>query len=383
MVWLIIFGHYWILSASQSEPTLPCMQIRVIADDFTSATDALPAFAQRGWPTRVVLDSAPSAATGPEVWSTDTDSRTTSDEEAARRVASWAGRWCGADILVKQFDSALRGPVAAEVTAAWHASGRRKLLMAPAFPAAGRTTERGCVLVDGVPAHDTAFARDPLNPVRISSLPSLFAQHGQTLACARDAVEAMAQLETHDAVVVDATTEADLQALVMLAGDRSDLLWAGSTGLLRAFAMSLPTGFEPHPPWQRAHRPGVVVGSYNPRSRTQFRHAQAHRGASLWATVDEPSNPEQVTAQLVDEVCEAVLTGCCDGLVVTGGETAKRIVHRLQAHEIRVLREVRPGIPLCLMYTPHGVIPLVTKAGGFGDDDVFTHCLQALNGVQP
>ena len=66
--------------------------------------------------------------------------------------------------------------------------------------------------------------------------------------------------------------------------------------------------------------------------------------------------------------------------MVTGGETAKHIAHRLQAEEIRVLREVEPGIPLCLMHTPRGVIPLVTKAGGFGDDDVFTRCVQAMRG---
>jgi uncharacterized protein YgbK (DUF1537 family) len=127
----------------------------------------------------------------------------------------------------------------------------------------------------------------------------------------------------------------------------------------------------------------VVVGSRNPRSREQHRHAQARAlGATLWATPDEAGDPEWLTAQLVDVVCEAVLAGRCDGLVVTGGETAKHIARRLQAEEIRVLREVQPGIPLCLMHTPRGVIPLVTKAGGFGDDDVFSQCVQAMTGVK-
>jgi uncharacterized protein YgbK (DUF1537 family) len=35
--------------------------------------------------------------------------------------------------------------------AAWKASGRRKLLVAPTFPAAGRSTVGGEVRVDGVP----------------------------------------------------------------------------------------------------------------------------------------------------------------------------------------------------------------------------------------
>ena len=362
---------------------LPRVHIRVIADDFTSATDALAAFAQRGWATRVALRSPPPwGSAGSEVWSTDTDSRGLPDDAAAEMAASWARQWRYADILVKQFDSTLRGPVAAEVLAAWQASGRSKLIVAPAFPAARRTTDRGRVLVDGVPVCKTEFANDPLNPVRESSLPALFAARGQTLQCARDAIEAMAQLVEHDALVVDAATEADLEALVMRAGARRDVLWAGSTGLLRAFAMTLSTSAQPHPSWHAAQRPAVVVGSRNPRSREQHRHAQAKaRGATLWATPDEPGDPERLTARLADEVCEAVLSGCCDGLVVTGGETAKHIARRLQAQDIRVLREVQPGIPLCLMHTPHGVIPLVTKAGGFGDDDVFMQCLQALTRV--
>jgi uncharacterized protein YgbK (DUF1537 family) len=360
------------------------MQIRVIADDFTSATDALPAFAQRGWSTRVVLRPAPPTASDTsEVWSTDTDSRTLPDDAAAALAATWARQWRDADILVKQFDSTLRGPVVAEVLAAWHACGRCKLIVAPAFPAAGRSTVQGHVLVDGVPVHETSFASDPLNPVRNSSLPALFAMKGQTLACARDAADAEAQVALHDAVVVDAATEADLHALVKRLGDRRDIVWAGSTGLLRALAMALATQAEPGASWTPVQRPGVVVGSQNPRSREQHRHAQAKAlGATLWATPDVRGDPEQLTAQLVDDVCEAVLAGRCDGLVVTGGETAKRVAHRLQAHDIRVLREVQPGIPLCLMQTPGGVIPLVTKAGGFGDDDIFMQCVQAMTGVQ-
>ena len=180
------------------------MQIRVIADDFTSATDALPAFAQRGWSTRVVLRPTPALVSDAfEVWSTDTDSRTLPDDAAAALAATWARQWREADILVKQFDSTLRGPVVAEMLAAWHASERSKLIVAPAFPAAGRSTVQGHVLVDGVPVHETSFASDPLNPVRNSSLPALFAVKGQALPCARDAVEAEAQLAIHDAVVVD------------------------------------------------------------------------------------------------------------------------------------------------------------------------------------
>lgn len=355
------------------------MQIRVIADDFTSATDALPAFAQRGWPTRVVLGDSPGAPDAAEVWSTDTDSRTLEASVASVRVAARAHEWRDAGILVKQFDSTLRGPVAAEVIAAWRASGRRKLLVAPAFPAAGRTTMEGEVRVDGVPVAETSFGRDPLTPVRVSSVPGLFATAGERVIVAHDAVEAIALLGQADAVVVDASTEDDLQDLVRAAQELRDVMWAGSTGLLRALALALPGQRHAMTDWRGARQPGVVVGSFNPRSRAQLRRAEA-RGALVWATPDQPGTPEALTAELVARVCDAVLAGRCDGLVVTGGETAKHIARRLHALDIAVLREVEPGIPLCLMRTPTAVIPLVTKAGGFGDEDVFDRCLLALKG---
>jgi len=355
-------------------------QIRVIADDFTSATDALPAFAQRGWRTRVVLGERLAAPELPEVWSTDTDSRTLDDASAGGRVAAWARQWRDADILVKQFDSTLRGPVACEVLAAWRASGRGKLLVAPAFPAAGRTTVNGEVWVDGVPVAETDFSRDPQLPVRVSSVPGLFAAAGQRLHVARDAAEAISLLDRVDAVVVDASTEADLEKLIVAASQRRDLLWAGSTGLLRALAVALPDRQQVAPAWKGAQCPGIVVGSFNPRSRAQLRHAEAC-GALVWATPDERGASAALTADLVDRVCDAVLAGRCDGLAVTGGETAKHIARRLQAFEIVVLREVQPGIPLCLVRTPEGEFPLVTKAGGFGDDDVFKRCLKSLEGA--
>ena len=66
---------------------------------------------------------------------------------------------------MKKVDSTLRGPLAAEIEAALAASGRTRAVVAPAFPATGRTTVGGVQHLDGVPVHATRFAHDPVSPV--------------------------------------------------------------------------------------------------------------------------------------------------------------------------------------------------------------------------
>lgn len=360
------------------------MQVRTICDDFTSATDGLGAFAALGWPASVALgmDALRTESGANQVQSADTNSRHADATQAAQRVAAWAHAWRDAEVLVKQLDSTLRGPWVAETLAAWRASGRGKLLLAPAFPAAGRTTVQGCVRVDGHLVHETAFAHDPLSPVRRSSLPELFADAGRPLTVARDAAHAVTLLEASDAVVVDASTEEDLQRLVAACLPRRDLMWAGSTGLLRAMANTLPAPGGHRTTRRRAMRAAVVVGSVHPRSRSQ-RDIAASRGLLVFTTPDQRGTPSECTQALVEQVRTAVMAGKVDGLVVTGGETAAQIARGLGVQAIEVLGEVEPGIALCSLHWAGGELPLVTKAGGFGSDDVFARCIEALEAGGP
>jgi D-threonate/D-erythronate kinase len=379
--WLYLVAENNSILALYRKPKCPQntrMHIRIITDDFSSATDGLPVFASRGWATAVCLKQDALQA---QVASIDTDSRTFSAESAAQAVRPWAQAWAGADLLVKQFDSTLRGPVAAEVRAVWQASGRKKLLIAPAFPAAGRTTENGKVFVNGELVHQTSFAKDPLNPVSQSSIPALFSAAGITLQMAQSPAHAIELLEYGDAVVMDASDEQALEDIVAMAWARKEILWAGSTGLLRAIASTLPEQRNAVPQWKPAAQPAIVMGSHNPRSRQQMRHVQsAFATAMVFSTPESTGDSQQLTLELTQQVSQAVIACQCDGLIVTGGETAKHIAQALLATGITVLREVEPGIPVCVLHTSQGDIPLITKAGGFGDDAVFMRCLSAIRG---
>ena len=372
------------------------MRIRIITDDFTSALDGTACFAERGWDTAVLV--RPDGTATAEVVSLDTDSREHPPALDHEAVANAANAWRDADVLTLQFDSTLRGRVARDCMTALAASGRRKLLIAPAFPSAGRTVKHGRVLVDGVPVHQTAFGCDPTLPVRESSMPALFQAHRMELKVARNAAQARTLLDTHDAVVVDARAERELDEIATSFAGEPDLLLAGSTGLLRALARILarPPYTPGHHAGRRdtaaahvtpARRPWLVVGSLNPRSRRQLAIARAQGRIDILAT-DEARLPANAAAQaelleLVLQVANAVRSGACDGLVVTGGETARRIIDALPAVSLRVCREVMPGVPLAEVRTATGAFPMITKAGGFGDDEALVACINLLTKATP
>ncbi len=360
------------------------MRIRIITDDFSSALDGTACFAQRGWDADVQLGTA-----GEEnvvVASIDTRTRENVAGSAGDAVSAAARAWSNADLLVLQFDSTLRGRVALACLSALAASGRRKLLIVPAFPAAGQITRAGRVYVDGVLVHESAFGRDPTLPVRESSVPALFKTHDVCVAVARDAAHTRVLLETHDAVVVDAQTENELDTLVETFATRSDVLWAGSTGVLRAMARVLPVPADSvakglDSAVNAAHRPLLVVGSLNPRSRLQLEVALSRRHIQVLATREVRSSPRSALHDVAHQAADLSRSGVCDGLVVTGGETARQIADALPALSLRVCREVLPGVALAMVDTAAGRFPMITKAGGFGQDDAFLVCLDALKGV--
>lgn len=65
------------------------------------------------------------------------------------------------------------------------------------------------------------------------------------------------------------------------------------------------------------------------------------------------------------------------GLVATGGDTACALLSQLGVKGIRLIDEVEPGVPLGLTQGAQ-VVPVVTKAGAFGDAGTLRRCLERL-----
>jgi D-threonate/D-erythronate kinase len=373
------------------------MQMAIVADDLTSATDGSVALAQVGWSVKVARGVTP---IGSEVLSVDLASRTCTREEAVRRVQVAGAALSRASVLVKQFDSTLRGHVAAETLALLRASGRTRVVVAAAFPSAGRTTVDGCQLVDGIPVAASVYAQDPLNPVRCSDILALFEAEGAPASLSESARTVV--------LVRDARTERDLDAIVEDYGSRSDVLLAGSTGLLRALARCGPQPREASkfPTMQTGRRALVVVGSLNPRSRAQLYRLSVGRSLSI-ITVSVSESPiaiaNRLGARFETERVVAITTPSAHGdphhiaehlgqvagqlmrratvdiLIVSGGDIFGAILDSLGANSLDVLREIEPGIPICKLDCPMP-ITVISKAGGFGSADFFSNALSTLLG---
>ncbi|QIA27799.1 four-carbon acid sugar kinase family protein [Thermaerobacter sp. PB12/4term] len=96
-----------------------------------------------------------------------THSRAVEPAVARRRVraAFQVLRRAGCRFFGKRIDSTLRGNLGAELAGALEALPGHMAVVVAAFPASGRTTVGGRLLVNGVPLMATEAARDPITPV--------------------------------------------------------------------------------------------------------------------------------------------------------------------------------------------------------------------------
>ena len=383
-------------------------EIAIVADDLTGAADASAQFVRAGYRTAVVFYGEAAPPADVDAVSFDTDSRNMAAGFAAKRVVDVAREVRGARVVYKKLDSTLRGNVAAELSAAFRASGRERAIVAPAFPEAGRTTVRGTQLVRGVPVNETEMRDDPQTPVREAHVPTLLADAFSSVGTlgAEDLVDperVSLVLDENECVIADAERDSDLEALVRAVPDPARVLWAGSAGLAYAIG-SVYTGSRAGDVGERrapARPVLVVVGSLSGVAREQVRRlveeygdvaveaggddaVAAARGALSGATCAVLRSPGEQNASgeavvetlagVVGHLSEERLFG---GLIMTGGATAVAVARRLGATGIELQGEVEAGVPVGALIGPTPY-PVVTKAGGFGKPDTLVGAVQAL-----
>jgi uncharacterized protein YgbK (DUF1537 family) len=97
--------------------------------------------------------------------------------------------------------------------------------------------------------------------------------------------------------------------------------------------------------------------------------------------------PALVTERLVEGLARAA-AGAMDAvapaaLVLTGGDTARAVCAAIGAQALEISREAAPGVPISLFQGGRwDGLPVVTKAGGFGDPDTLVRVIQVLEAMR-
>ncbi|MFC9132391.1 four-carbon acid sugar kinase family protein [Streptomyces sp. NPDC057099] len=377
--------------------------VLALADDLSGAAETAVALRS---PARILLGPVPGpvASLPGESLVLDLDSRQLPGAEAARAVRDVTHAVPDRTVLFKKVDSLLRGNLAAEAAA--YARDARGVVIATALPAARRTVRGGVVHLDGVPLHEADAWRAEARPAppsvaaALGDLPSapvpLTDVRGAPGAL-REALRACFAQGRHP--VCDAESGTDLDAIAAAAlelGPGIRLL--GTGGLAGALGRLLGTQGENTLDAGDAVRPLlIVVGTAEPSAREQVAHllADGAHEVSLCAQellrsprrlappvaavtvvrvtgAADPSVARRLVAVLADTVADAARD--CD-LVLTGGETARRVLDVLRVTDLRPVGQIHHGA--VLSRTPDGR-SVVTRPGSYGGADSLRRIVRAL-----
>ena len=335
--------------------------VGILADDLTSAADGAGPFVMRGLRASIGRGELPQRDL--QVVAIDSGTRSVSASEAGARAAALTAQLASRGILYKTVDSTLRGHVSVEIEASFKASGRRTLVFAPAFPAAGRTTIGGIQLVDGMPVAETVYGRDPVHPARHSALADLVPSAIGTV------------------VLLDAATQDELDARIAAQPDPETILWVGSPGMACALARRLvPVAESVAAVGATTGEILVVIGTANRHSHRQAVELDRIAGVTVLRSPDERcDDPGKVLRRIADDAAARLRDGAITTLIATGGDTMEAILERLDIREFEVMHELEPGFPLGRAVDRAGrTLVIAMKAGGFGDDGTLRRAVAQL-----
>ena len=334
------------------------------------------------------------------------------------------------------FDSTDAGNIGPVADALLDALGETFTVFCPAFPANGRTIYRGYLFVGDVLLSESGMRDHPLTPMRDANLRRVLSRQTphkvglvSLAAVSRGAEAARAEFarlakEGCRHAILDAVTDDNLFTLGEALADLK--LVTGGSGI----ALGLPENFRragllkksleadrlPKAPGAAA----VISGSCSTATLAQVASMRRTNPvfdvdplklaagepvvarALDWASPligDEPllvsasADPDRVRdvqdrlgAKRAGGLVEGALAEIAHGLVergvrrlvVAGGETSGAVVQALGVSELRIGREIEPGVPWTASLG-EPTLALALKSGNFGSEDFFLKAIRCLD----
>ncbi len=404
------------------------LEFAILADDLTGSLDTGLQFRKKGFATLVPLQ-AKIIDHPAEVLVINTNSRNLPGEIAYQKIYRVA-QSLKTKAIYKKIDSTMRGNVGQEALAILQARNIPKAIVTPSIPNQGLQVKRGVLYVHGVPLLNTPYARDPFHPLNSSRLPQLLHKETGlaigliTLKKVRHSPQFLAEQilqKKEQILVIDAKEQADLKIIASAWKlIYQEALPCGSVGLAQEIASLLD--------WRKEERTKkytfskgpllIVAASRNPITAEQLRKAQkifkisiiepdllrytqkkwfkgekqslsqkvkevlSEQGGAILTTTFQEHLPgkEKLIPNFLGQVIALVLAQMrLRGLILTGGDLAMGVCARLSASLLSIEEEVLPGIPCSILIDgPHRGLLLVTKAGGFGQEDALVEIINFL-----
>ncbi len=409
------------------------MQIGVIADDITGATDVALMLGKRGGAVLQVIGRprGPLPKADAVVIALKTRSCAAGEAVAQSLAALEALRAAGArQILFKYcstFDSTDDGNIGPVIDALMRAMGSTLTVAAPAFPANGRTVYQGHLFVGAQLLSQSPMKDHPLTPMRDPDLVAVLQRqtarrvgligHGDVDSGAEAIARALekAQAAGTEIAIVDAISDRHLTDLAVAIADLP--LVTGGSGIALGLAPrpKRADGVLQFKPTDGARL--ILAGSCSVRTRAQVALAVA---AGMAAFRIDPSNidtkaaidcakvllsdtpvliyssadPEAVAkakaapqgadvaarleAAFADIACALVAAGV-GRLIVAGGETSGAVLQALGVERLAIGPEIAPGVPWTRSLD-HAGLCIAAKSGNFGAEDFFLTAWDVLDG---
>ena len=412
---------------------LTMMKMLIVADDLSGALDTAAAFSADNVHTLVSVetDIRKCVQANPDVTvlAMDAQTRHLDPAEAYRIVFDIVkeARALGIPYIYIKTDSALRGNIGSELNAALCASGESQIYFVPAFPKHKRYTVGGIHYIDGIPVAQSVFGRDPFEPVSQSVVSDIIAAQTGKPATLSDADTIDTAANGIIVYNVGSTQDMERVAAGLCAAGKVNLL-AGCGGLAQAMLAHLDLP-------RQAAQSGVllsdkllfVCGSVNPITAAQIALAEKAGFARLnlpmdikletgneelmdvffeqWKAVDYAngfviidtmdlhgqgetlrhalkhgmglSQMRERIALTLGKITKKILDhDFCGALMITGGDTVLGLLDQLGVQTLTPVCEIAPGTILSQFTYQGRSHQLLTKSGGFGDENLLIKLMQ-------
>ncbi|MCW4041124.1 MAG: four-carbon acid sugar kinase family protein [Candidatus Bathyarchaeota archaeon] len=351
----------------------------------------------------------------------------------------------GCNLIYKKIDSTLRGNIGVELDAILDTQDVGTVVVCPAYPKAGRITIGGYHLVHQELIQNTEIAEDTEFPIKESHIPTLLRQQSRYQVSSIEIADVMEgklplmqAIKLHIAdgdriLVIDAVSQHDLTTIASVMVDfESQVIICGSGGLAEELSDVIQDVSE------RTGNILIIAGSVRSVTAQQIARAQKQLKAHVidikveqiltknehvmveetrrisqealkcytkkkdviirWAESQKKAMEffelgrlnkleDQVIRARIGEILGQVTLKIMasieiKGLILTGGETAFNVFKSMDVVEVRVDTEILPGIPLMqIVGGKFDKLPVITKAGAFGDSDALVQSILFLRNL--